>query len=215
MQKEILLDYDSEPIKYLCKNDKRLAKLISMIGPLSYSVCDEYYTFLIHEIIEQMLSVKAAQRIYERLIEVCDGEITPQKISSLMDVEIKSIGTSNAKVQYIRNVTEAVETKKINFSSFYEKTDSEIIKELTSIKGIGNWTAKMYLIFVLNRNDVLPIEDVAFLQSYSWLYKTNDTAKQTIEKKCHNWKPYSSIASRYLYRALDMGLTKQKFNLFK
>ncbi len=70
----------------------------------------------------------------------------------------------------------------------------------------------MYLIFVLNRLDVLPIEDVALLQSYKWLY---DTSKESIEKKCKKWKPYSSIAVRYMYRALDTELTKDKFHLFK
>ena len=94
-------------------------------------------------------------------------------------------------------------------------TDSEIMKSLTSIKGIGNWTAKMYLIFVLNRPDILPVEDVAFLQAYQWLYKTDDRTPKSVQKKCNKWKPYSSIAARYLYRALDGGLTKEEFHLYK
>lgn len=73
----------------------------------------------------------------------------------------------------------------------------------------------MYLIFVLNRPDVLPVEDGAFLQSYKWLYNTDDVSKQSIERKCHKWKPYSSIASRFMYRALDMGFTKEQFHLYK
>lgn len=93
--------------------------------------------------------------------------------------------------------------------------DADVIKQLTPIKGIGQWTAKMYLIFVLNREDILPIEDVAFLQSYKWLYKTNDVSKESIQKKCRKWKPYSSIAARYMYRALDIGLIKEEFHLYK
>lgn len=83
-----------------------------------------------------------------------------------------------------------------------------------ALHGIGKWTAKMYLIFVLDRQEILPYEDIAFLQSYEWLYKTKDRSKKSIEKKCKKWKPYSSIASRYLYKALDTGLTKESFKLF-
>ena len=72
-----------------------------------------------------------------------------------------------------------------------------------------------YLLFVLNRQDILPLEDVAFLQAYGWLYKTQDRSRSSVEKKCRKWKPYSSIAARYLYRALDDGYTKQEFHLFK
>ncbi|MCC8014242.1 MAG: hypothetical protein LIO87_03520 [Eubacterium sp.] len=83
------------------------------------------------------------------------------------------------------------------------------------ILGIGKWTAKMYLIFVLDCPDVLPVEDAAFLQAYKWLYKTEDCSEKSVYKKCKKWKPYSSIAARYLYRALDMGYTKKEFHLFK
>lgn len=73
----------------------------------------------------------------------------------------------------------------------------------------------MYLIFVLNRLDILPTNDAAFLQSYGWLYKTTDCSETTIQNRLKKWKPYSSIAARYLYRALDAGLTKKEFHLFK
>ena len=96
-----------------------------------------------------------------------------------------------------------------------DMSDTEVYKKLTKIRGIGSWTAKMYLLFVLDRQDILPIEDVAFLQSYRWMYKTDDVSKESVLKKCRKWKPYSSIAARYLYRALDMGLTKEPFHLFK
>lgn len=87
--------------------------------------------------------------------------------------------------------------------------DSDVFKYLTSFKGIGKWTTNMYLIFVLNRMDILPTNDAAFLQSYEWLYKTTDRSDTSIRSKFKKWKPYSSIASRYLYRALDLGLTKE------
>lgn len=93
--------------------------------------------------------------------------------------------------------------------------DDEVINSLTQLHGIGHWTAKMFLIFVLDRPDVLPAEDGAFLQTYRWVYKTDDCNKDSVCKRCQKWKPYSSIASRFFYRALDAGMTKEEFHLFK
>lgn len=92
-------------------------------------------------------------------------------------------------------------------------TFDEVINELAKLRGIGIWTAKMYLIFVLDRQDILPYEDIAFLQGYKWAYKTNDTSPEAVKKKCKKWRPYSSIAARFYYRALDMGYTKGEFHL--
>ena len=216
MSEVITLDINSPPVQNLCTKDKRLAKVIEMVGTITYSPHDEDpFAFLIHEIIEQMLSVKAGAKIYSRLLDLCGGNITPTTITDLTDEELKSIGTSQNKVSYIRALTDAVNNKELCFDLLVNLTDNEVIKELTRIKGIGNWTANMYLIFVLNRDDILPVEDVAFLQSYKWLYKTEDTTHESIRKRCKKWKPYSSIASRFLYRALDNGFTKNEFHLYK
>ena len=193
----ITLDNNSPEIQHLCKKDKRLAKVISMIGPITYKTYDDPYEFLIHEIIEQMLSIKVGKVIFSRLVDLCNGKITPSNINKLTDAEIKSIGISQAKVSYIRSITVAVKNKELNFNLIDNMNDAEAIKYLTSFRGIGKWTANMFLIFVLNRKDILPTNDVAFLQSYEWLYKTKDRSEIAIYKKCKKWKPYASIASRY------------------
>lgn len=215
MENNISLDRNSPEVKYLCAKDKRLAKAISMVGPITYIPYHDEYAFLIHEIIEQMLSIKAGRKIYERLEALCGGRITPLSVSELSDEAIRSTGTSNAKVSYIRNITDAVLSGYICFNELKEMSDEAVIKKLTALRGIGTWTAKMYLIFVLDRQDILPFEDGAFLQSYRWLYKTTDSAPASVKKKCAKWKPYSSIAARYLYRVLDLGLTREEFHLFK
>lgn len=215
MSKTITLNAESKSIQHLCKKDKRLAKVISMVGPISYCPYEDGFAFIVHEIIEQMLSIKAGAKIYARLETLCNGKITVESIDSLTDEQIRSIGTSSSKVAYIRGATEAVKSGILDFSTLPLMNDKEVLKILTSLKGIGNWTAKMYLIFVLNRPDILPTEDVAFLQAYEWLYKTKDRSKESVEKRCKKWKPYSSVAVRYLYRALDSGLTKEEFHLYK
>lgn len=212
----IILDNTSPAIQHLCKKDRRLARVINKLGPISYETESKNpYAFLIHEIIEQMLSVKAGAKIYGRLVDLCKGEILPERINDLSDEDIKSIGTSNSKVSYIRSLTDKVISGELDLESLKHLNDDEVYKKLLSLRGIGSWTAKMYLIFALDRQDILPYEDVAFLQSFNWMYKTEDRSKEAIIKKCNKWKPYSSIAARYLYRALDSGLTKEEFHLYK
>lgn len=212
----VRLDMDTPSVQYLCRKCKRLAKVIEMVGPIQYMPHDEgAYAFLVHEIIEQMLSVKAGQKIYGRLEELCGEEISSARISALTDEQIRSTGTSNAKVEYIRNITNAVTNGTLDFSAMRQFSDEEVIASLTKIRGIGKWTAKMYLMFVLDRQDVLPFEDGAFLQVYRWMYKTQDCSEKAVTSKCKKWKPYSSIASRFCYRALDAGMTKEEFHLFK
>ena len=128
-------------------------------------------------------------------MDLCGGKITPLQINKLTNEEIKSIGTANSKVSYIRNITNAVLNCELNFESLKKMNDLDVFKYLTSFKGIGKWTANMYLIFVLNRKDIPPTNDIAFIQSYEWLYKTNNRSDSSIRNKCKKWKPYSSIAS--------------------
>jgi len=209
------LDENSPAVRYLSNQDKHLAKVIQMIGPLEYKLADDGYAFLVSQIIEQMLSNKVADILTNRLTNDCHGMITIEEINHLTDSEIHTIGLSRPKVTYIRNLTAAIENNTINFEKFREMPDNEVMKSLTNIKGIGTWSAKMYLIFSLDRPDILPFEDVAFLQGYGWTYKTNDYSAKLVQRKCQKWHPYASIAARYMYQALDTGLTKQPFHLFK
>lgn len=215
MLETITLNANTLSVQHLCKKDKRLAKVIEMVGPISYKPFEDGYAFLISEIIEQMLSTRAASKIYSRLEELCKGNICADTIDSLCDSEIRAIGTSNAKVKYIRHLTNAVESGNIRFEELPKMSDKDVTTTLTAVCGIGTWTAKMYLIFCLNRQDILPYEDVAFLQAYKWIYKTTDCSPASIKKRCNKWKPYSSIAARFMYRALDNGLTKAEFHLYK
>lgn len=215
MSNIIVLNHFSPAVKHLCKNDKCLKKVISMVGEIKYELHEEGYSFLVRVIIEQMLSIKAASKIYNRLIELCGGEITKEKISSLSTEQIRKTGTSISKATYIKDITTSIISHQFSLEKLAHKPDEEVLIELTSLKGVGMWTAKMYLIFVLNRQDILPFEDVAFLNSYRWMYKTDLCKSIEVIEKCKNWKPYSSIAARYLYRALDLGLTKIEFNLFE
>ncbi len=212
----VQLNMYHDAVYYLCRRDKRLAKVISMVGEITYSpYTKDGYAFLIHEIIEQMLSIKVGEKIYNRLLNLCGGAITPSAIERLSVEEIRETGTSISKANYILGITQEIISGNLNLEEMPSLSDEVVFKRLVKIRGIGSWTAKMYLIFVLDRQDILPFEDVAFLQAYRWMYKTDDLSKESVVKKCKKWKPYSSIAARYLYRALDMGYTKNPFHLYK
>lgn len=215
MAKKIFLNNDSPQVKYLLKRDKHLAKSIQLVGPIEYRPISDGYAFLISQIIGQMLNNKVADILYDRLKKLCQADITIESIDKLSDQEILSIGISHSKVQYIRNLTQAVKHGQINFDQYPDISNDDIMAGLKTVKGIGDWSAKMYLIFCLNREDVLPYEDIAFLQGYGWIHKTKDYHKQSVIKKCRKWHPYESIAARFLYVALDKGLTKNPFHLFK
>ena len=216
MPKIVTLDMNAPSVQYLCRRDKRLAKVISMVGPISYyNHSDAPYPFLIHEVIEQMLSVKSAEKIYNRLVELCGGAVCVEAITNLTDSDIKGIGTANSKVLYIRSITEAVLDGTLDFKELTNMSEQDAFNKLCSIKGIGSWTAKMYLLFVLDLPDILPVEDAAFQQVFQWVYKTTKRDKSTIMEKCHKWSPYSSIGTRFFYKALDMGITKTEIHLFK
>lgn len=215
-QSVITLDASSPAIQHLCARDKRLGRVIARLGPMTYTTHKgSEFAFLVREILEQMLSVKAAQKIYDRLVALCHGTITPSGIHVLSLEQIQSIGTSSRKAAYIKNLASAIVSGSLDLTALENCSDEQVIKALTTLHGIGTWTAKMYLIFVLDRQNVLPYEDVAFLQSYKWLYKTEDISPAAIKKKCKKWSPYASIAARYLYDVLDEGLTKEEFHLYK
>jgi len=142
-----------------------------------------------------MLSKKAGKSIFRHLSEICEGTVTAESITCLTDEEIKSSGISKSKVKFIRELTRAVSDGSLNFEHISELDDESALKQFMKIYGIGRWSAKMYLIFVLNRPDILPFEDAAFLQVYDWMYKTEDNAPASVIKKFQKWKPYSSIAA--------------------
>ena len=207
---KFLITLEDSSIKHLSSVDERLSCLISRIGAIECNVHEDPFSFVVEEIVGQMLSNKVSDVICGRLLDLCNNKVDTQSILGLSVDDLRSIGISRAKSQYILNFANAVNDGQIVLSELENLSDDDVTGKLMSVKGVGIWTAKMYLIFVLKRPNVLPYEDGAFKQSYQWLYDTDDYSKSTVEEMCIKWEPYKSIAARYLYRALDMGLTKNK-----
>lgn len=202
---------ESPSIRHLCKSDESLRIIISHIGDIEYSPHKDGFAFMVDTIIGQMLSTKVADIISERLRCICIGDISPEVIDSLSIGDLQKIGLSAAKSEYIIGLAAHCCSQPNYFSCLSSKPDNEVMKELMKLRGIGAWSAKMYLIFVLDRPDVLPFEDGAFKQAFKWLYPAVAYTEKSVREKCECWQPFASIASRYLYKALDSGLTKRPF----
>jgi DNA-3-methyladenine glycosylase II len=201
---------DSPEIQALCAADTQLALLIRFYGELSYTPHPDPFVHTVENIIGQMLSSKAADAIATRLYNLCGGTLTADAVLNLHVPALRGIGLSANKAGYILNIAALTNDQPGFFNSLRALSDEDVIKKLTALRGLGTWSAKMYLIFVLDRPDVLPYEDGAFLQAYKWLYNDSNISvtPAAIIEKCAPWTPYSSIAARYLYRALDSGLTR-------
>lgn len=163
---------------------------------------------MVKTIIGQSLSSKVADILVNRVEILCKGCVTPQAMKNIDKSHLYSAGLSTAKIKYIEAFSDAVIESPDYFMLLKNLSDQEIIDSLIKIHGIGSWSAKMFLIFALDRKNVLPYEDGAFIKAYSWLYNSNKLDFKSVEANCAKWRPYSSIATRYMYKLLDYGYTK-------
>ena len=133
------LDLHTPSVQYLCGKDTRVGKVIRMVGPITYEPhADNPFPFLIHEIIEQMLSVKAGDKLFGRLETLCKGQVTPESIDALSVEEVRSTGASTTKVRYMKYAASAVLAGPLDFSRFPSMTDEAALEELVRLPGIGS-----------------------------------------------------------------------------
>jgi len=159
---------------------------------------------LVRSIIGQQLSDKAAATIYKRVLALAGGELSADKIVSTPDEALRQAGLSKNKVNYIKNLAAAVIEKTIDFDAISKTDDDEVIRQLTALKGIGRWTAEMFLIFSLAREDLFSLGDGGLNNAINNLYgKGIALTKDEIKVITDKWQPYRSIASLYLWRSLD------------
>lgn len=189
--------------KYLKKKDKRLAIIIeSYPNDFLYTKSDPFMT-LARSIVGQQISVKAAQSVWDKLV-IKIGKINANKIKKTHSNTLKSIGLSRQKVSYLKNLADAFLNNQLRLQLWNKMNDEEIIEDLIKIKGIGRWTAEMFLIFNLCRADIFPLDDIGMIKGvcklYNLKYPINKKKLITISNK---WKPYRSVATWYLWRSLD------------
>lgn len=192
-------------IVFLKKKDSVLSSIIDKVGVYHLTPKDDYFTVLCDSIISQQLSMKAADSILKRFFDLV-GTVKPLPIDILkFEVEdFRSIGCSNAKGRYILDLASKVDTNELNLHSLNKLSNDEIIAELTKVKGIGKWTAEMFLMFSLCRLDVFPIDDLGIKNSLikNYNFPPEITKKQMIEFG-DKFAPYQTIAAWYLWKSLN------------
>jgi 3-methyladenine DNA glycosylase/8-oxoguanine DNA glycosylase len=193
-------------LKHLSNADERMAKLIDKFGPPNFNLMNNYYESLVRSIIYQQLSGKAASIIYKRFLDLFVFDIYPKPKDVLaVSIEtLRSLGLSYQKVNYIRDLSEKWQDETINLTDIDSMTDEEISSELIKVKGIGQWTADMFLMFTLGRPDVFPFGDLGIQKGVMIITNMNRLPTQKeMERKTKKWQPYRTVAAWYLWKLVD------------
>lgn len=205
-------DLDNEKVKYLITTDDKLGKLIKYINKTELIIEEDGFKCIVKYIIGQQISDKARETIWQRVCAILKN-ITPENILAINDNELRKVGLSERKINYIKILASAVISEDINFYDFKELTNEEIIKKLTALKGIGQWTAEMYLIFSLGRENVLSKGDGTIRRTIQWMYDLEKLpSSEILLKYFSSWTQYATIVSSYLWKSIELGLVQKPFN---
>lgn len=196
-----------EYISHFKTVDKTMSKLIDLFGPIHYMAKykegkEYFFENLITSIIGQQLSLKAAETIKNRVFNYLNYKVVPISFINAEIDELRKCGMSNSKINYVKSLSIALNNGDLILEKIANLSDKEVIKELTKVKGIGEWTAEMFLIFSLRRPDVFSFSDVGLANAIKKLYG-EDLGKEEIYNITNNWKPFRSYASMYLWKSLD------------
>ncbi|HXE62498.1 MAG TPA: DNA-3-methyladenine glycosylase [Bryobacteraceae bacterium] len=190
-------------IKHL-KKDPVLGPIITRHGKFAMNYGEPEFEYLVRSIVYQQLSGRVASVIYGRFRDALGGSVTPDAILKLRPERMRKLGLSGQKTTYIRELAKHTKKGTVVFERLPEMADSEVIEHLTQVKGIGVWTAHMFLIFALRRPDVLPTGDLGIRTAIQKAWNLPELPKPAeIEKIAAGWRPWASVASWYLWRSLD------------
>jgi DNA-3-methyladenine glycosylase II len=201
----------ARPLAHLRRADPVLAAVIAAVGPKGLGDAragrpDDHYGALVRAIVGQQLSTKAARSIYLRLTERFDGRTpTPEEVLADDPEALRAAaGLSRAKVGYLRSLAEHALSGELELDRLDELDDEQVTAELVAVKGLGVWTAQMFLMFHLQRPDVLPVGDLGIRRAIERAYDLDDLPDAaTIERIAQPWRPHRTLACRYLWRSLD------------
>ena len=182
------------------RDDPDLAPVIETHGPVTLEPTDDLFERMVRSVVSQQVSTAAAASIRERLYDAVD--ITPRTVLDADDEALRDAGLSRQKVDYVRNIAEAFEEQGYSVAYFEGVADDAVVAELSEIKGVGTWTAKMQLVFGLARPDVFPVEDLGIRRGMEALYSP-EMSRGEMRERAEAWKPYRSYASLYLWKVVD------------
>ena len=197
-------------ILHLKKSDPVMRVIIEKIGPCKMQFGEPVFESLAEAIVYQQLNGKAAATIYKRFAAIAGDPLTPAGILKLTAAEMRSVGLSKQKTSYLFDMAERAHRGELDFSRLSEMSDEGVIEHLTQVKGVGVWTAHMFLMFTLRRPNILPTGDYGVRVAMKKAYNKRKLPKpELMEKIAKPWEPYRSIASWYLWQSLDNNPQKQ------
>ena len=192
-------------VNHLKKSDPVLRAIIERVGPCRMEFGEPTFHSVAEAIIYQQLNGKAAVTIFKRFTDAAGLPVTPDGILKLSDAQLRAVGLSKQKSSYVRDLAEKTKAGLLDFSRLHEQTDDEVIQHLTQVKGVGVWTAHMFLMFTLRRQNILPTGDYGVQAAMKKHYRKRKLPKpKDMEKIAKVWSPYRSIACWYLWRSLDI-----------
>ena len=192
-------------INHLKKSDPVLAAIIEKIGPCRMQFGEPTFHSLAEAILYQQLNGKAAVTIFNRFTALAGDPLTPEGILKLTDTQMRGVGLSKQKTSYLRDLSEKTKAGLLEFERLPKLSEQEVIEHLTQVKGIGVWTAHMFLMFTLRRPDILPTGDYGVQAAIKKHYGKRKWPKSAVmEKIAKPWAPYRSIACWYLWKSLDV-----------
>jgi DNA-3-methyladenine glycosylase II len=196
-------DYWAEACKHLMKKDRVMKRLIPQFGEASLQSRGDAFVTLARSIVGQQISVKAAQTVWDRFA-LLPRKITPANVLKLKVDDMRAAGLSARKVEYIVDLALHFDNGALHVKKWSEMTDDAIIDELVAIRGIGRWTAEMFLMFHLMRPNVLPLDDVGLINGISHNYFSGEAVSRSEAREvAAAWAPYCSVATWYIWRSLD------------
>lgn len=191
-------------ISHLKKSDPVMAAIIEQIGSYRITYDEPKFHSLAEAIVYQQLSGKAAATIFKRLTDLGGNPLTPEGVLGLSEQQLRNAGLSRQKLEYVRDLAAKTRSGELDFSRFPVMSDDEVIEKLTRVKGIGVWTAHMFLMYALKRRDVLPTGDLGIQTAMRKFYKKRRLLRPSeMEKIAKCWSPYRTVACWYLWQILD------------
>ncbi|MRS12549.1 MAG: DNA-3-methyladenine glycosylase 2 family protein [Actinobacteria bacterium] len=205
MPKTLAYTLDSAEVRHLSAVDATLGALVARVGPIEQRLETDLYSSLASAIVAQQLSDKSAATIWNRLVAALGGDVAPAHILGAEDTTLRGAGLSGSKASFLRDLAARVADGSLDLDRIATLPDDDVIAELTVVKGIGRWTAEMFLIFSLGRPDVLAIDDGALRSAVAWLYRLDgEDSRNGIARVGEAWAPYRTCASLYLWEGLAL-----------
>ena len=200
-------DYWDEACRHLVKRDRVMKKLIPQFGEARLQSRGDAFTTLARSIVGQQISVKAAQGVWDKFAELTSGpsnRIKPTEVLGLEKAALREVGLSVRKVEYLSDLAQHFESGQVHVRQWAQMEDEAIIEELVAIRGIGRWTAEMFLIFHLMRPNVLPVDDLGLIKGISVNYFSGEPVSRAEAREVGEaWAPFRSVATWYIWRSLD------------